>query len=137
MNEPAPASLRELPPVNEILDLAPVAPLIARSGRDRVRGWVRAAVTDLRERISKGLSNGASSRAELTAMVLQLVRQQATDDSSRTFGGVINATGVVLHTSLGRSPLSAAAVAAIGEAAAGCNLEVDLDSGQRRSRGHQ
>jgi L-seryl-tRNA(Ser) seleniumtransferase len=56
---------------------------------------------------------------------------------SRTFGAVINATGVVLHTSLGRAPLSAAAVVAIGEAAAGCNLEVDLESGQRRSRGHQ
>jgi L-seryl-tRNA(Ser) seleniumtransferase len=73
----------------------------------------------------------------LTGLVVQSVRQQAAADSSRTFGGVINATGVILHTSLGRAPLCAAAVAVIADAAAGCNLEVDLDTGERRYRGYQ
>ena len=136
-NEPSPAKLRELPPVNEILTLAAIAPLIAEYGRETVREWVRETVTDLRDRLSAGSMNGAPSRDELTELVLQSVRRRAADDSIQKFGGVINATGVVLHTSLGRAPLCAAAVAAISDAAAACNLEVDLTSGERRSRGYQ
>src|SRR4051812_5699770 len=49
---------------------------------------------------------------------------------------VVNATGVVLHTNLGRAPLAPAAVAQVSEAAAGySNLEYDLESGERGSRG--
>ncbi|HET9591769.1 MAG TPA: hypothetical protein VFP17_02530, partial [Solirubrobacterales bacterium] len=49
---------------------------------------------------------------------------------------VINATGVVLHTNLGRAPLAPAAVARVAEVAAGYgNLEYDLESGARGSRG--
>jgi L-seryl-tRNA(Ser) seleniumtransferase len=47
---------------------------------------------------------------------------------------VINATGVLLHTNLGRAPLSRAAIAAIGEAAGACDLELDLEDGRRGSR---
>jgi L-seryl-tRNA(Ser) seleniumtransferase len=47
---------------------------------------------------------------------------------------VINATGVVLHTNIGRAPLSAAAVQAMANAAGTCDLEIDLDSGARGSR---
>ena len=48
---------------------------------------------------------------------------------------VINATGVVIHTNLGRAPLSAAAVQAITVAAGATDVELDLDSGQRGARG--
>src|SRR4029079_4700575 len=50
---------------------------------------------------------------------------------------VINATGVILHTSLGRAPLAEAAVRAVTESAGHCNLEVDLQTGDRRQRGYQ
>jgi L-seryl-tRNA(Ser) seleniumtransferase len=137
MNDPAPAGLRELPPVNEVLDLPAIAPLIAECGRETVRDWAREAATDLRRQISAGALNGACSRQELAQQIVQSIRQRADDHALLQFGMAINATGVVLHTSLGRAPLCAAAVDAISQAAAACSLEVDLASGERRARGHQ
>src|SRR5438105_1030852 len=110
-------TFRELPPVNEVLTLPAIGPLIAERGRQSVREWVRAAVADLRERIAAGTLNGSASRDELTDLVLQSVRERAADDSTGKLWPVINATGVVLHTGLGRAPLCGAAVAAIREAA--------------------
>ena len=126
-----------MPPVNDILALPDIAALIEKRGRASVREWTRLAVADVRQRVSAGLTNGASSRGDLVALVVQSVHGLANRDSFQKFGAVINATGVILHTSLGRAPLSAAAVAAIAEAAAACNLEVDLDTGERRYRGYQ
>lgn len=91
--------------------------------------------------------------AEATASVLAEARRDALDGSAPSFDElvarstagfnasirpslvrVINATGVILQTNLGRAPLSAAARAAIAETAAASNLEFDLSSGQRGSR---
>jgi L-seryl-tRNA(Ser) seleniumtransferase len=128
---------RELPAVNEILTLEAVAPLVRQRGRESVREWVRAALTEVRDRIAAGSLNGSGDREEFTELVLQSVRQQAAGEQCRKLGAVINATGIILHTGLGRAPLCAAAIAAITETAAACNLEVDLDSGERRYRGYQ
>jgi L-seryl-tRNA(Ser) seleniumtransferase len=63
------------------------------------------------------------------------VRQRAQQLLAPTLRRVINASGVILHTNLGRAPLSAAAIAAIAEIASGyCNLEFDLATGSRGSR---
>src|SRR5262245_61382768 len=137
MSENGSDGLRQLPAVNEILALPEIASLSAARGRESVRDWARAAVDDLRRRLGAGSRNGAIGREELTGLVVEAVRRQARDESSGRFGGVINATGVILHTSLGRAPLCTAALAAIGEAAASCNLEVDLSTGERRYRGYQ
>ena len=143
MNEHAPERLRELPKVDDVLNLPEIAPLIVERGRESVREWVRGAVAGVRDRISEGIpsgehpSDGSGDRLKLIELVVQSVRQHAALDSSRRIGRVINATGVILHTSLGRAPLCTAAVAAIGEAAAACNLEVDLETGDRRYRGYQ
>src|SRR6185312_967281 len=56
-------------------------------------------------------------------------------ESQSGIKAVINATGVLLHTNLGRAPLSQAARAAIEEAARYCSLEYDLESGARGGRG--
>src|SRR5262249_23172220 len=118
MSENVSDGLRQLPAVNEILALPEVARLCAERGRESVRDWARAAVDDLRRRLAAGSRNGAASRDELTGLVVEAVCRQACDESSGRFGCVINATGVILHTSLGRAPLCAAAVAAHREAAA-------------------
>ncbi|MGI8813734.1 MAG: L-seryl-tRNA(Sec) selenium transferase, partial [Pseudonocardia sp.] len=55
--------------------------------------------------------------------------------SAASLQPVLNATGVLLHTNLGRAPLSAAAVAALGLAAGGCDVELDLATGARGRRG--
>jgi L-seryl-tRNA(Ser) seleniumtransferase len=137
MNDESQHRFRELPAVNEILTLAAIAPLVRERGRESVREWVRAALTEARDRISAGALNGSGDREAFTELVLQSIRQQADGELGQKLGGVINATGIILHTGLGRAPLCAAAVDAIGEAAAACNLEVDLDSGERRYRGYQ
>ena len=137
MNDPSPVQFREIPPVGDILSLPAIGSLIDQRGRENVLAWVRTAVAEVRQRLSAGVFNGSGSRKELTELLLQSVRQQATDDSSRMLAGVINATGVILHTSLGRAPLSAAAIAAIARTAAACNLEVELETGSRSYRGYQ
>jgi L-seryl-tRNA(Ser) seleniumtransferase len=137
MNRESHSPFRELPAVNEILTLAAVGHLVRERGRESVREWVRTALAEVRDRISTGSLNGSGDREAYTDLVLQSVRQQAAGDLKQQLGRVINATGVILHTGLGRAPLCAAAVAAVGEAAAACNLEVDLGSGERRYRGYQ
>ncbi|HLJ11777.1 MAG TPA: L-seryl-tRNA(Sec) selenium transferase [Planctomycetaceae bacterium] len=137
MNDASQENFRELPPVNEIMTFSAIAPLIDERGRECVRDWVRAAVADLRERIAKATLNGSCSRRQLTGLAVQFVYERAEAESSEKLGNVINATGVVLHTSLGRAPLCEAAIAAVREAASALNLEVDLATGERRYRGYQ
>jgi L-seryl-tRNA(Ser) seleniumtransferase len=130
-------NLRELPPVGEILAAPAVAELIADCGRDRVREWAREALAEVRESLSTPSSNGECGRESLTARVVEAIQRRSRDDATQTLGGVINATGVILHTGLGRAPLCSQALEAIHAAAAACNLEVDLVSGERRYRGYQ
>lgn len=75
----------------------------------------------------RAAGGGEVAAAEVAALAAALARP--------TLRRVINATGVVLHTNLGRAPLAAAAVAAVAEVAAGyANLEYDLAAGERGSR---
>ncbi len=137
MNDLSQAEFRELPPVNELLSSPEIGPLIAERGRDSVREWVRSAVADVRARLADELANGSATRAQLVQIVLAAVHGEARSESHQQFGNVINATGVVLHTGLGRAPLCEAATLAIRDAAGACNLEVDLETTERRYRGFQ
>jgi L-seryl-tRNA(Ser) seleniumtransferase len=137
MHEHSQQHLRELPPVGEILAAAAVGELIAECGRDRVREWAREALAEVRGSFSAASGNGEHSRETLTAKVVESILRRSADDSTQKLGAVINATGVILHTGLGRAPLCPQAVGAIQDAAAACNLEVDLVSGERRYRGYQ
>jgi L-seryl-tRNA(Ser) seleniumtransferase len=130
-------SLRALPAVGELLAAGPLSLLAESHGHDAVRAWIRLDLETLRERISAGELVGRPSREELARQVIDAVVERASHDAAIRLGRVINATGVVLHTSLGRAPLGSRAQRAIIDASAACNLEVDLDTGQRRARGHQ
>ena len=116
---------RRLPAVDALLAEPDIAALVAAHPRSLV---VRA----VRDAIDAARANGGAAPAEGWGVaVLARARRLA----APSFGPVINATGVVLHTNLGRAPLARAAIDAMGRIAAGySNLEYDLGRGSRGSR---
>lgn len=133
------SQLRSLPPVDDVLQHPAVRPLIAERGRNRVLELARDELAHARSEILQGNGNpfAGLTRPELTDILADCIVASAAADDSARIGRVINATGVVLHTGLGRAPLSASATAALSESAAATNVEVDLETGERRYRGYQ
>jgi L-seryl-tRNA(Ser) seleniumtransferase len=129
MAEP-PSGLRALPRVDDILNdpkLAEVGPV----PRALARQAARDALEEVRERLLAGEEGVAADGATVADRAAEILRRRST----RTLRRVINATGVVLHTGLGRAPLPAAAREALAEVAAGfCNVQADLDTGERVPR---
>lgn len=120
---------RQLPSVASLLEGDHVRELLAANPRTIVVEAVRQALSDARES-----SHSASALIDWDSRIRSNV------DAARrpSLQPVFNATGVILHTNLGRAPLADAAVAAIVEIASGyTNLEYDLAEGRRGSRyGH-
>ena len=117
---------RDLPSVNALLESAGVRALLDQHPRVVVLEAVRTAVSTAR-------NQGEAQRTEeqWLASIASAVRAL----SQHSLRRVINATGVVLHTNLGRAPLAEAAVKAIADIAGGfSNLEYDLATGARGSR---
>ena len=121
--------LRHLPSIDRLLQHPALASARAAWSQELVADAARAAVEGARQAILAGAL--APTGEELVQETLAKL-QQMTQPSLRP---VINATGVIIHTNLGRAPLSAAAQAAMIAAAQGyTNLEYDLGTGQRGSR---
>ena len=117
---------RTLPSVGALLERAPVRALLDSAPRSLVVDAVRATVAQARE--------SATSPADDEAWAAAIADRLA-DLSRPSLRRVINATGIVLHTNLGRAPLADAALDAISAIAAGySNLELDLERGARGSR---
>ena len=120
---------RNLPSVDSVLALPNVAAAAAAYSRDWVVEVAREELDAARQRIRRGMEPDGAG--EIAALVCRRVEEAGRAEPRR----VINATGVVIHTNLGRAPLSRAAMQAAEEAAAGySNLEFDLESGRRGSR---
>jgi L-seryl-tRNA(Ser) seleniumtransferase len=123
---PARDRLRALPSVDAVLGLAELAAALGAHPRPRVVEAVRSALARARARVQAGWPEGfelADVHQALSALARPRLRP------------LLNATGVVLHTNLGRAPLAAEACARVAEVADGyCNLEFDLESGERGSR---
>src|SRR5215467_9334299 len=130
--------LRHLPSIDQLLRRDGLKDLIATAGRDAVRDRLREVLAEIRREIvnANGDASGPADSEKLAGEIE--IRLNARFDSRRQSRTqrVINATGVVLHTNLGRAPLSRRALDAINQAAAGyCNLEYDLETGRRGKRG--
>jgi L-seryl-tRNA(Ser) seleniumtransferase len=126
------ASLRSLPQVQRLLETQAAAGLLRSFRREQVAQSIRDELAGVRAALLAGrvpeLEAGGVAFFDAVQRRLQALRA----DSLRP---VINGTGVVLHTNLGRAPLAAAAVRAIGEVAGGySSLEYDLSEGARGSR---
>jgi len=125
---------RKLPAVDELIRRPELADAIARDGHTAVTDAARAVVEKLREEISRGNLDSHAVEIAIAGMA------EAVENELRTSVGfslrpVINATGVILHTNLGRAPLSKTATANILKTSDGySNLEFDLASGERGKR---
>jgi L-seryl-tRNA(Ser) seleniumtransferase len=125
--------LRKIPSVDELLLQPRLAALAARVDRNLVVEIARAALADLRARITGDagvnvLAMGAASIEEFVADAVERLL-------SHSLLPVINATGVILHTNLGRAPLAEGVVDELRRAAMQySNLEYDLEAGERGKR---
>ena len=131
-------TLRQLPSIDQLLHRETLQSLIAEKGREAVRDRLRDAISELRREIASANGNAPKidDAASLGDEVERRVRSRFSARRQSQIQRVINATGVVLHTNLGRAPLSHHAIEAIREAAGEyCNLEYDLATGQRGKRG--
>jgi L-seryl-tRNA(Ser) seleniumtransferase len=133
MHEPTRASLlRVLPKVDRLLASAELAPLLARHPRTRVLQELRAVLEGLRRHAAAGtLAASALTPAAISERLSGALEIAALP----YYRQVINATGVVLHTGIGRAGLAAPAVAALAAlSGGGQRLEIDLETGDRGGR---
>jgi L-seryl-tRNA(Ser) seleniumtransferase len=122
--------LRQLPAVDRLLSSATAVDLVSRYGRDLTVEALRAVLVQSRAAIREQRA-GAPKHATL----VDEARDWLAALLAPTLKPVINATGVIIHTNLGRAPLSEAALAAVQVAATGyAALEYDLAAGERGSR---
>ncbi len=128
--------LREIPSVDELLGRAQLVALAERAGRGVVTQAARNVLADLRARLKSGANGSGSAEASLRIEAIE-ARVAADVEAllAPSLRRVINATGVILHTNLGRAPLAATAIAQIAETATRySNLEYDIEKGARGKR---
>ena len=134
VSERQPEALAQLPAVGRLLETARFRDLADTFGRPLVTAALRTEISDLRRAVRAAAVPADFSRdpeSWLAAAVESRLERAAGPDLRR----VINATGVVVHTNLGRAPLSDRAAQAVFRAASGySDLEFDLASGARGSR---
>ena len=135
-SEPS-ARLREIPAVDELLARPLLLMLAEKAGRGLVTQSARAVLAGLREDLKREAETGSASArnpsdpATIETRIVAHVERLLAPSLVR----VINATGVILHTNLGRAPLAAAAAAEIAATATRySNLEYDIEHGERGKR---
>jgi L-seryl-tRNA(Ser) seleniumtransferase len=121
----SPEVLRQIPQVDATLRAVP--DVVEAWGHPVARRLVQEEIDAAREAVRRGEARDA-------ATIEAAVRTRATTLTSRRLRRVINATGVILHTNLGRAPLSDEAVEAVAAAARSTALELDIETGERGAR---
>ncbi|GAP21110.1 L-seryl-tRNA(Sec) selenium transferase [Leptolinea tardivitalis] len=122
-------NLADIPSVERILQFPHIKECITNFGRPLVLGEIRIVLDTIRKNAEKGCE--IPENDELIRQ-LDASLQEIENKSTRP---VINATGVILHTNLGRAPLSQSAISAMQESSAGySSLEFDILTGSRRKR---
>ncbi|HMD88638.1 MAG TPA: L-seryl-tRNA(Sec) selenium transferase [Anaerolineaceae bacterium] len=121
--------LRALPSVDQLMQTRQAAELVAVYGRPLTLEAIRTTLDELRQDYKE------ENTIPLRPGILNLVQARLQDWLKPTLVPVINATGVILHTNLGRAPLSRGAIQALQNLSGSYStLEYDLESGSRGSR---
>src|SRR5437660_2619865 len=125
---------RRLPAIDALVRAPEVAALVAREGQVAVAEAARVVLARVRDEIAAGVLN--CSRLELAIAGLPpAIERQLQQSLAYSLREVINGTGVILHTNLGRAPLSARALDHVRDVALGySNLEFDIAAGARGKR---
>src|SRR5215212_2240629 len=126
-------NLRHVPSVDQLLRTGAARDLRDRVGARRATNIARSVIAEIRSLVRDGAAEPANDG--LLSEAIRRMELTAQRESQAGMKAVINATGVLLHTNLGRAPLSQAARDAMDEAARYCSLEYDLESGARGRRG--
>ncbi|HZU33020.1 MAG TPA: L-seryl-tRNA(Sec) selenium transferase [Candidatus Angelobacter sp.] len=126
---------RLLPSIDQLVNDPELAPLLAREGQPAVTESARAVVANLRHEIQSGTLATQESVLLAAANLPQAVARHLHSSMQFSLLPVINATGVILHTNLGRAPLAESAIKRIAEVVGGySNLEFDIAAGERGKR---
>lgn len=137
MSDPV-SNLRHVPSVDQLLRTDAARQLRDAIGIKRLTAIARAVTSELRSSIRTGqkvLATNGNAAESLLAEAVARMCETARSESETGIRRVINATGVLLHTNLGRAPLSVAAREAMLESSRFCTLEYDVASGSRGKRG--
>jgi L-seryl-tRNA(Ser) seleniumtransferase len=123
---------RDLPAVNDVLQMPCIAALEGEHAHNVIVEAIRAELAETRARLAQGQSlNGVCTPESVAANI----EKRLSYECRPRLRSVINATGIVLHTNLGRAPIAEEAAKSAYEAARGyLNLELDLETGKRSSR---
>ena len=123
--------LKKIPKVDRILEWPELAAVCTKYDRPETLSAIRRVLDRLRDDVRDGCDATACASDRIVA----LITAELVSRSTSSLRGVVNGTGVVVHTNLGRSPLAVEAEDAIHTVAAGySNLEFDLESGERGTR---
>jgi L-seryl-tRNA(Ser) seleniumtransferase len=126
---------RLLPSVDELLKSADLTELLAREGQPAVTESVRTVLANVREEITSGTISSQQAVELAVSHLPRAVEKHLRSAMEFSLKPVINATGVVLHTNLGRAPLAESAIRRISEVAGRyTNLEFDVAAGERGKR---
>ena len=127
--------LRSLPSIERLLERPLASRLSAELGRERVRDLLREITAGLRDQLTRAPHASHNSHDSLTEEVERKLEIRAAECAQPSLRRVINATGVLIHTNLGRAPLASQAIEAVAEVSANySNLEYDLNRGERGKR---
>lgn len=123
---------RNIPSVNELLESPPLRDMVDRVSHSVVVSGVRTFLSDLRDEVQTA---AAEFKVPTAAELAERIAEWIVKDETPSLRPVINATGILLHTGLGRAPLACEAIQAMSEVAAGyASVEVNLATGERSQR---
>ena len=126
--------MRHLPSVDELIRSQAARDMIEADGEQYIASIARQAIDALRQEIVKATGSEAT-KADLLANAESRLDALWSSDKRSRVGKVINATGVIIHTNLGRASLSENARQAVADASGYCTLEYDIETGKRGQRG--